>query len=1083
MRIEANERTLPTLHLAGTLAIVLLLTLALGGFFLLRSQADQQAALQRLSQTLAEQQRNRLQAELDSALNFIEFTRSRTEGVLRENLRAQVDSVMSLVQAIFERESPRRPAPEVQALIREALRPVRFFEGRGYFFIDTLEGRFVLLPTAPQLEGKLLPDNRDDTGHPIMRGLIEAARQPVGDGFSRYRWYPPDDPKHMADKIAYVRRFAPYDWLIGTGDYTRYWEQQIQQQALERLRSLVFGRSGHISVFDADGRALIWPADHAQEGRMAADFSADQRPDAQALLEQATRGGGAASYSVPGADGQPIQRSALVKRVAPWGWVVVASIRNDELQAALGEAMALQRPDLGTTLRDLLPALALALVLSALASTLFARWLSRLFAHYHRQMQAQAQTLARGEALFRAVFENAAVGLAQVAPDGRLLQVNTPFCALLDRAREELVQRTRFQDITLPEDLPTDLAHVDRLLRGEADHYSLEKRYVRGDGSPVWVHLAVHLVRDAHGEPDYFISAVYDISQRKSDEARLKLWASVFTYAREGIIIAQADGRIVEVNDSFTRITGFSRAEALGKTPKLLQSGQQSAAFYAELWRSLNETGHWSGELWNRRRDDSLFAVLQTISAVIDDQGRTTHYVSLFSDITAAKEHERQLEHIAHFDALTQLPNRSLLADRLQQAMLQAQRRGLLLAVAYLDLDGFKQINDRYGHDAGDMVLTELARRLHGALREGDTLARLGGDEFVAVLGDLNGTEDCKPLLQRMLDVAAQPIAHQGHSLQVSASLGVTFFPQQDDIDADQLQRQADQAMYQAKLAGKNRYHLFDTELDRSLRGSHESREQVRHALQSGQLVLHYQPKVDLRGGVVMGAEALIRWQHPEHGLLAPGHFLPAIENHPLMVDVGHWVLRTALAQLQDWAAAGLPYALSVNVAARQLQQSDFADRLKVLLAEHPGVAPQRLELEVLETSALQDIGGVSHTLERCRALGVSLSLDDFGTGYSSLTYLKRLPVQTLKIDQSFVRDMLDDADDLAILQGVIGLARAFGRNVIAEGVETPAHGRALLALGCDWAQGYGIARPMPAHEFLPWAAAWKPDAQWQLPA
>ena len=448
-------------------------------------------------------------------------------------------------------------------------------------------------------------------------------------------------------------------------------------------------------------------------------------------------------------------------------------------------------------------------------------------------------------------------------------------------------------------------------------------------------------------------------------------------------------------------------------------------------------------------------------------------------DVTAIKAHQSRLEHIAHFDALTNLPNRVLLGDRLRQALAQAQRRSQLLAVAYLDLDGFKAVNDMYGHDAGDQLLVILSARMKQALREGDTLARLGGDEFVAVLAELTHVSDSVPMLSRLLAAAAQPVQFGSMTLQVSASLGVAFFPQPEDVGADQLMRQADQAMYQAKLAGKNRYHVFDAEQDRSVRGHHESLDHIRLALAAREFVLHYQPKVDMGSGHVIGAEALIRWQHPERGLLPPAVFLPVIEDHPLAVEVGEWVIETALTQLDVWHSLGLYIPVSVNVGARQLLQADFVDRLRGILAAHPAVKPGQLELELLETSALEDVAGAFGVIEACRSLGVKFALDDFGTGYSSLTYLKRLPVTMLKIDQSFVRDMLDDPDDLAILQGVIGLAAAFKREVIAEGVETVAHGTLLLQLGCKLAQGYGIARPMPGHEMPDWATLWRPDSAW----
>ena len=570
------------------------------------------------------------------------------------------------------------------------------------------------------------------------------------------------------------------------------------------------------------------------------------------------------------------------------------------------------------------------------------------------------------------------------------------------------------------------------------------------------------------------------IIERKQVEEKLQLAGNVFTHAREGIMITAADGTIIDVNAAFSRITGYTRDDVLGQNPRLLNSGRQGKEFYATMWHQLNENGHYFGEIWNRRKTGEVYAEMQTISAVRDAEGNVLQYVALFSDITTLKEHQHQLEHIAHYDALTNLPNRVLLADRLRQGMNQAQRRGQALAVAFLDLDGFKAINDQHGHEAGDQLLIAVAARMKQTLRDGDTLARIGGDEFVAVLVDLTDATASAPMLTRLLAAAALPVVFGDIVLQVSASIGVTIYPQAEGVDADQLLRQADQSMYQAKLAGKNRYHIFDAEQDRSVRGHHESLERIRLALTQGEFVLHYQPKVNMRTGTVIGAEALIRWQHPEQGLLPPAVFLPLIENDPLAIELGEWVIDTALYQMEHWQLHGFAIPLSVNVSANQLQQQNFALRLQQTLAAHPLIKPSFLQLEVLETSALEDVSGVSQIIQACRQMGVMFALDDFGTGYSSLTYLKRLPVTQLKIDQSFVRDMLDDPDDLAILEGVIGLASAFRRQVIAEGVESVEHGTMLLQLGCDLAQGYGIARPMPAHELPGWSTAWQPDPSWR---
>jgi diguanylate cyclase (GGDEF)-like protein/PAS domain S-box-containing protein len=635
-----------------------------------------------------------------------------------------------------------------------------------------------------------------------------------------------------------------------------------------------------------------------------------------------------------------------------------------------------------------------------------------------------------------------------------------------------------WETFLLPDQLQGVRAVFDGIKVGKLIPY-YENHWVSRDGEQRLFAWANTLLCDSDDQMEYVIAIGTDITERNKAEEKLHLAASVFTHAREGITITTPDGTIIDVNDTFTRITGYSRDEVLGRNTRILGSGRQGKEFYAAMWRDLIENGNWYGEIWNRRKNGEVYAEMLTISAVRDAEGNTRHYVALFSDITALKEHEKQLEHIAHYDALTTLPNRVLLADRLQQAMTQAQRRGQRLAVAYLDLDGFKAINDHHGHEAGDQLLMTVAIRMKQTLREGDTLARLGGDEFVAVLLDLTDIKAGVHMFNRLLDAAADSVPFGNIVLQVSASLGVTFYPQVEDVDADQLLRQADQAMYRAKLAGKNRYHVFDDENDRNVRSHHESLERIRSALSEREFVLYYQPKANMRTGTVIGAEALIRWQHPEKGLLPPAVFLPVIEDHPLAVELGEWVIDSALGQMDIWRADGLDIPVSVNVGIFQLQHADFVERLRQILAKHQNFKPGDLEMEVLETSALDNLARISQVIGDCRKIGVTFALDDFGTGYSSLTYLKRLPVTQFKIDQGFVRDMLGDPDDLAILDGVIGLAASFRKQVIAEGVETTEHGEMLLRLGCELAQGYGIARPMPAHMLTDWAADWQPDPAW----
>ncbi len=734
------------------------------------------------------------------------------------------------------------------------------------------------------------------------------------------------------------------------------------------------------------------------------------------------------------------------------------------------------------TWRDVLARYWLALALATLAMLLISGLSLRLWLTSRqlrlRQQQVLAQQAALAESEFRCKFAVEASGGGLWDWD---LQADTLYLAdswklSLGYGAQELTDlSTRQWESRLhPQDAPQALAALKQCTEGNQDYYRSENRLRCKDGSYKWMlELGRVVGRDASGRPLRIIGMDLDIHARKESEQQLALAATVFTHAREAIIITDAQCNMLEVNQAFSQISGYSRAEALGQNPRLLRSNRQDSAFYAAMYAQLHQHGYWSGELWNQHKQGTPYAVALALSLVRDAQGAPKNYVGMLTDITSLKEHQRQLERVVHFDALTGLPNRLLLVDRLQQAMVQALRRRQMLAVAYLDIDGFKAVNDTWGQDAGDQLLVALAAAMRRCLREGDTLARLGSDEFVAVLVDLPDQASADHPLAQLLAAAAQPFDYGEARLSVSASLGVSYFPQTEALDADQLLRQADQAMYQAKLGGKNRLHVFDAEQDRSVRGLHENIETLARAIDRGELRLHYQPKVNLRSGEVIGLEALVRWQHPQRGLLGPALFLPMIEDHALAVTLGDWVIGTALAQLQSWQAQGLLLQVSVNVGARQLQQDDFVPRLAEALARCPELSAQQLEIEVLETSALQDLERTAHIMRDCARLGVGFALDDFGTGYSSLTYLKHLPVGLIKIDQSFVRDMLDDSDDLAILEGIIGLARAFRRQVIAEGVETPAHGARLLQLGCELAQGYGIARPMPPEQVPTWVRDW----------
>lgn len=584
-------------------------------------------------------------------------------------------------------------------------------------------------------------------------------------------------------------------------------------------------------------------------------------------------------------------------------------------------------------------------------------------------------------------------------------------------------------------------------------------------------------------EPDTLMANVLSMRRKlremvttlRENAERMSLSASVFDHAHDGIFITNSELRIVEVNPAFSKTTGYRREDALGHTPHELGFASHDAQFFEQLKLG---NGEWRGESWNRHQDGSVYASWLDIFAVRDEAETTTHYVGLFSDITQAKEHQQNLEHMAYHDPLTQLPNRTLLSDRLKQALARAERSKEMMAICYFDLDDFKPVNDTLGHEAGDRLLVQLASRVRACLRESDTIARLGGDEFALLLCGLQSIEECQQTLERLLTAINVPyqIANQG--VCISASIGYTVYPL-DSSEADTLLRHADHAMYQAKVGGGSRYHLFDATHDKVTRDLRQERERIEAALANGEFRLFYQPKVDIRSGKVMGMEALIRWEHPELGLRNPIEFLPAVEDTPFAIPLGEWVVAEALRQIAIWQASGLELQVSVNIAALHMMQLNFAERLSCLLQQAPAVAPHLLELEITETAAIEDVAGVAATIGHCNSLGVSFALDDFGVGYSSLTYLRRLPVAVIKIDQSFVRDMLHDAEDLAVVSGLIGLSRDFKRKVVAEGVETAEHGALLLKMGCYLAQGYGIARPMPAENVLAWVEDYKQDAAW----
>ncbi|MGM0703273.1 MAG: EAL domain-containing protein [Pseudomonadota bacterium] len=566
----------------------------------------------------------------------------------------------------------------------------------------------------------------------------------------------------------------------------------------------------------------------------------------------------------------------------------------------------------------------------------------------------------------------------------------------------------------------------------------------------------------------------------RSTHLRLTLADTIFHHTHDGITVTDHQANIIDTNRAFTAITGYVREEVEGQNPRILQSGRQGPDFYREMWQQLITTGTWQGEIWNRRKNGELYAEFLTISAVHDKSGKPQNYIAIFSDITSqTSRHQQQLELVTYYDSLTGLPNRTLLIDRLRHALHTAHRDQHLVAIAVINLDDFKVINKNHGYAAGDQILEIMAKRFQTLLRESDTLARLGGNEFAVIMEDVASPQGGIAILERLHQKAGAPISLNDCTLTCSASIGTTCFPL-DSGEAETLLRHAHQALLQAKLNGRNRIQQFD--LREAEQQSTLSRlvQRLELALANDELVLHYQPKVDMVSGELLGAEALLRWEDPERGMVPPGEFLPYLEHHPIAITIGHWVIETALAQMAKWQRQGTFVRISVNVSAQELHHPDFVKNLRSCLAAHPEFPNDQLDLEILENAAIGDIKRVSHVLSECRSLGITISLDDFGTGYASLDYLKHIPADTLKIDQTFVRDMLTDSGDQMIVKAIIGLADTFDFDVIAEGVENEEQGLALIEMGCQKGQGFGIGRPMPADAFFAWHKNWQVFESWK---
>ena len=682
-----------------------------------------------------------------------------------------------------------------------------------------------------------------------------------------------------------------------------------------------------------------------------------------------------------------------------------------------------------------------------------------------QQSEAAAE---KSQRLLQAIMNSAPTLIYVFDREGRLLFCNQQFEKAVGHSRESMIGtlRTDF----LPAAIAEQHHNNDQSVLANGLALSIEESNQENDGEHTYLTLKSAL-RDADGEISAVIGVSTDITSRKKAEKDLQLASTIFANTADGIIVTDPAGTIVLTNPAFTQITGYSAAEAQGKNPRILQSDHQDAGFYRTMWQALGSVGLWQGEIWNRRKNGELFPEWLSITTVLDPCGAVSNYVGVFSDISAIKRSQAELEHLAHFDPLTELPNRSLFHDRLSHALERAGRYNQHVAVMVLDLDRFKTVNDSLGHPIGDQLLQQVAHRLKDCVRVEDTVARLGGDEFSVVLANLKSGDNIVDIARKILDSIERPFSINGHAAMVSTSIGIAVFPE-DGTTPDLLIRNADAAMYQSKAAGRNTYHYYQPEMTQAAQRRLASEQALRRAIERQEFEVWYQPQLNLATGGLIGAEALVRWRDPERGLIPPNEFIPLAESTGMIIPIGEQVLRQVCQDIAKWQTSNLnPGKVGVNVAGPQLFRSDFIGLLCDVI-EKFAIPPSALEIEITETCVLDNPELARQLLDTIQDMGISIAIDDFGTGYSSLSHLKKLPIDTLKIDRSFVSDLPDHPHDIAITRAILAMGRSLGFDVIAEGVETKEQQKFLLDEGCIQGQGYLFAKPMPIKEFTDWLRA-----------
>ena len=940
MTLNSQAKAMLKFQAFGMIGTSLLIIAGIFGYFLFKENLSYENRLQTLDREIQQQQKQQIRAEVDKAREFIEHMNSQAEEQLKQQARSAVEQAHSIATSLYNKHKNQLDQTAIEELIKTALRDVRFFKGRGYYFINDADANAVLMPIRPALEGTSLLINADAQIFHIINTLLDSIDNESGAGFSRYSWYPPGNKQQKLRKISYAKKFSPYDWHIGAGDYIQSFEEDLRLAALERLSRITTNNNTSVTIVDAKGVVI-------SRSQLVKDVQNEtilplEADNLQQLLSFAKSGGGIFNYRT--ATAETAGKFAFVETIQPFNWVIIADIFPRQISQIIESQRSLIAENSRSDLKMLVIVLSIAGLVTLAFSLLFNRSFSRLFKRYQGSIDLQER---------------------------------------------EIFNKT----------------------------------------------------------------------------LELKLAARVFESSNEAIVVTDAAHNIIAVNPACITTSGYSANELIGQKSDFFASDHQDKIFYQRQHGHLQERGYWQGEMFHQHKNGGFYPSWVSISTSLGSDDKVLNYISTFSDISERKKTEQRLNYLADYDPLTKLAKRHILAERVNEVIsysdLNHQQK---FALMLIDLDRFKNINDSLGHNIGDQVLQEIAKRLAGNIRVSDIISRLSGDEFIILVNNNKSESAAKRLANRIMRDLAEPVHILEHDLVVTPSIGIATFPEHGE-SFDALLKNADAALNHAKSQGRNNFQFFTFDMHERASEKLTIERGLRLALTKQQFEIHYQAQYELGTDKLCGCEALLRWRTPELGMISPDKFIPIAEESGLILPIGQWVLDQACRQATIWREQGFePIPIAVNVSSYQFTKNIVSSIQKSL--SKANLDAQWLVVEITETALMHDPDFTQQALQQLRDLGIKIALDDFGTGYSSLAYLKRFPLDKLKIDRTFITGLPQEQDDLVITRSIIDVARNLNMITIAEGVETLQQQKLLTELGCQQMQGFLKARPVAADQF-----------------